>query len=459
MADTLTASPQGLELVDRTRRRLGWNKTNSLVWLDKAKVSTSTLNRFWKPTSISRECFISICDAVGVDWQLVAEFPEIDPAALDAIPQLDCSGMRWVGREDAIATLLTQLKGDCRLVSVVGISGIGKTALAARLLVEPQLTQTLREQIAVSFDCESPSFAMVARSLLSESTAETEELQRDPTLLVGSAITRLREKPCLLVLDMVEVLLEPDGEGGHRFKESIFEQFLTGFLRSNGMISRIIITSQYQLPVLAEGRYLARSHQCRLSGLDPSNALKLFQKWEIEPQSEIEKQYLERAIAVYEGHPLALRAIAGEILASPYNSNISLYWSEFGAEIAAVEQMKQAADPDGRDDQPKIDRYSLTLRDLVRKRIEATFQRLYQAYPLAGILLCMGAVSRHPLERQGWLTLIFDYPEEDQQKAFDTLQRRFFLEPEIIGSQRLGYRLHSLIRCVALDYLPQLKEE
>lgn len=458
MAETLTASSQGLELVDRARRRLGWNKT-SPAWLDKANVSRTTLHRFRYPEPISRECFISICDAVGVDWQLVAELPEVESEAPNATPSLDCTGMRWVGREDAIADLLTQLKGDCRLVSVVGISGIGKTALAARLMAEPQLTQSFREQIAISFDCESPSFAMVARSLLSESTAETEELQRDSALLVGSAITRLREKPCLLVLDMIEVLLEPDGEGGHRFKESAFEQFLTGFLRSNEMTSQIIVTSQYQLPILAEGRYLARSHQCRLFGLNPSNALKLFQKWEIEPQSELEQQYLERAIAVYEGHPLALRAIAGEILAFPYNSNISLYWSEFGAEIEAVEKMKQAEDPDGRDDKPQIDRYSLTLRDLVKKRIEATFQRLYEAYPLAGILLCMGAVSRHPLERQGWLTLIFDYPPEDQQKAFDTLQRRFFLEPEITGNQRLGYRLHSLIRCVALDYLPQLEEE
>jgi WD40 repeat protein len=73
MALTLTASEAGLEIVDRARKAKGYNKTNAVNWLEAAEVSRSSLDKFWARQPIKHENFVSICAAVGVDWQTVVD--------------------------------------------------------------------------------------------------------------------------------------------------------------------------------------------------------------------------------------------------------------------------------------------------------------------------------------------------------------------------------------------------
>ena len=206
---------------------------------------------------------------------------------------------------------------------------------------------------------------------------------------------------------------------------------------------------------MAEGRYQTRSHVEHLQGLDPTEALQLFDLWDIIPTSETETEYLQQVIQTYEGHPLALQIIAGEILAFPYLSDISAYWQDYGSELITTEQQKQ--DPANTSHPPQITLayYSLSLADLVRSRIEHTLQRLKASSPLAYALLCMGSVYRRPVERAAWLILIADAPIETRLLAFQTLQRRFLLEADRTTGQ-ISYHLHSLIRSVVLQHLPAM---
>jgi hypothetical protein len=62
--------------------------------------------------------------------------------------------------------------------------------------------------------------------------------------------------------------------------------------------------------------------------------------------------------------------------------------------------------------------------------------------------------------------MVCEYPYEAQILAFQTLQRRFLLEEEwgdalsaSYASRKVLYRLHSLIRRVAIDYLPKIEQE
>jgi AAA-like domain len=73
MASSLRASAAGLASMDRARRRKGWTKTWTAVWWESAYTSQATLRRFWRGLAIQREPFIAICEAVGVNWETIAD--------------------------------------------------------------------------------------------------------------------------------------------------------------------------------------------------------------------------------------------------------------------------------------------------------------------------------------------------------------------------------------------------
>jgi hypothetical protein len=73
MASSLRATAAGLACVDQARRRKGWTKTWTSVWWESAYTSQATLRRFWRGLAIQREPFIAICEAVGVNWETIAD--------------------------------------------------------------------------------------------------------------------------------------------------------------------------------------------------------------------------------------------------------------------------------------------------------------------------------------------------------------------------------------------------
>jgi len=167
MVDSLKASEQGLQIVDEARRKKRWQK-NSLTWVQEAKTSEATLRRFWaRKSAIDRYAFIGICQAVGVNWEEIAEPSEIKETELLVVSTAKAHpsipNQNFVGREKAIAPSIpdrhvlrqlpycnllnqtnefigrqTELKDLLKLISlnyrapiitVDGIGGVGKTAL------------------------------------------------------------------------------------------------------------------------------------------------------------------------------------------------------------------------------------------------------------------------------------------------------------------------------------------
>jgi len=150
MAVTLKASKEGLEMVDRARRKRGWAKADG-EWCKVAETAPASLKRFWRGMLIKRDTFIGICQAVGIDWQEIADIPKTEEKSETSEPAKITQRLlthspspntiyqnlpareynTFVGRQVELKRLMELLSYEhsAHLISVDGIGGVGKTTL------------------------------------------------------------------------------------------------------------------------------------------------------------------------------------------------------------------------------------------------------------------------------------------------------------------------------------------
>ncbi|MEG4403772.1 hypothetical protein [Microcoleus sp. MON2_D5] len=166
MANTLRASQQGLDQVEKAIHAKKRWKRNSITWQQAADTSEATLKRFWRKIPIKRQSFLRICEAVGVNWEEVAEPSEIKEIELPVvsvasttpsledqinvlplqptdgysknqrgiwIPNLRCRKV-W-GRESFSEEVLHRLNDpqEAPILSLCGSAGYGKTEVACKV--------------------------------------------------------------------------------------------------------------------------------------------------------------------------------------------------------------------------------------------------------------------------------------------------------------------------------------
>jgi len=306
ITDSVKALMQGLEIVEQAMNKKRWTKTETPDWWESADISQATLKRFWSRQPIRRDNFIEICKAVGVDWEeIVDSRPTPHPT-----PVVD----GWVGRGEPIPQLIAKLQGDCRVLILTGITGIGKTALAERLAVENQGTWTKFDR--VDFDRQPVTdFVRVAETLLVgwDETVTPAERQ-EPLLLLNRLVKRLQENRYLVAINSLERILKGDADKGWtEFEDSWWESFFSRLLSADACQSRVILTSQ-DLPRDLEKLgwdYQNLCHNQPLGGFTKEEGLAFFAKTGLEMGSESENRLvLEQIWELFEGHPLALKVIA-----------------------------------------------------------------------------------------------------------------------------------------------------
>lgn len=404
-------------------------------------ISEGTWKRFQagkKP--INDEAFKAYCQVLGLDWQDIFDYG-------------------WVGRNDVVTKLINQLQENHRLILITGITGIGKSALAEKLALELQSQYPEFQKFSLENSEQEPNFSSIVIQILTTIKGiNLPQETNNPESLLQWLVNYICTHKCLLIIDSLEYTLKGNEHTGwSNFKDVWWDKFFLALCTAESCQGRLILTSQ-EMPVQLEDMLLSNSNiSCRESmrGFTNSETLNFFEKAGLEFDKNPEIiTYLNRIGSAYEGHPLALKTIAGEILSPPFHGNIISYWKEYKAEIEAIEQAYRELILESEDDNFNLDCYSKKLREIVKQKIERTFKRLVQDVPNAYKLLCFGSVYRRPVPERYWLKYLDKNGLDriQQEIALDALIDRFLIEIDN------GYlRQHNLIRSTALEHLRNIR--
>jgi len=464
---TLKASPSGRAQIKQARLNQGW-ATSDFRWMQAASqllgtdwesagvlaagISEGTWKRFLAgKVAINAEAFKAYCEVLGLDWQTVAEVePQKTGVAENGATPLATGApataastllVDWgsapddaifYGRQSELDTLQRWVIEDrCRLITLLGMGGIGKTALSVQLAREMgggRVDEWERGRVDDACPTPAPSTYLPAypsthlpthilwRSLRNAPPPEdlladliqvlSRQQERDlPTTLegrLGRLLHYLRQGRCLVLLDNAESILQ-SGDRTGRYRSG-FEGYgeVLRCVAETAHQSCVIVTSREKPKGLAafEGETLpVRSLQ--LVGLENPDSRALFNTKGGFQATEAQWQRLADR---YGGNPLALKIVA---------SSIRDFFDGDIAQFLAVSQQGGF------------------LFDDIRDLLDQHFERLTELEKAAMYWL---AINREPSAMDELQAdLLIHVPPRDLWESLNSLQRRSLVERNADG--------------------------
>lgn len=230
----------------------------------------------------------------------------------------------FFGRAQELDTLTEWIIDDrCRLISILGMGGVGKTRLSVRLgaggIGKTDLSLTLARGIQDQFEF------LIWRSLLNAPTLHSlleswikilshqqeSQLPGDLEGRLSRLMHYLRMRRCLLILDNVETIFQGKGLAGeYRDGYEGYGQLFKTIGEASHQ-SCLLLTSREKPKEVARAEGKARLiRSLQLSGLEPADGKRIFAELGTFFGSEAEWQTL---INLYDGNPLALELAAKHI--------------------------------------------------------------------------------------------------------------------------------------------------
>lgn len=205
----------------------------------------------------------------------------------------------WQGRETELEELQKALMQPAiSLVGVTGLGGFGKSTLVSKLYSEvTRFTGKFWADVAK----QSKDFNDFAARLIAQQEGTSPERVKDRyqgTPNLSDLVKLLQNQPYLLVIDNLEVLLQPDGHWENQIWENFFCQWL-----EYGDCSKLLVTSRERPISLGAKAFWYKLE----AGLSPVEGAKLLKTLGIKG-ADAELQEFVQSVG---GYPLSLILTAG----------------------------------------------------------------------------------------------------------------------------------------------------
>ena len=463
MSRSLKAHKDCLDRIRLAIKRNGFHTQRAFA--EEAGFSLATVKKFLSGKPVDFATFSELCQVLNLDWQTIIESESdhpIPPLPPQAQPQFVSANSRqdwgdamdisvFYGRAAELETLSQWIAADhCRLVTILGMGGMGKTSLAVKLAsqLQPEFDYLIWRSLR-----NAPPLQDLLTDLL-QFFLNQAEINLPRSLIsasfdhqLRSLISCLQDRRCLVILDNAESIFQAcDRAGAYRPGYELYGQFFRT-VGETAHSSCLLVTSREQpdgLTALAGENLPIRCFH--LLGLLEADGRDWLQTKGTLTATDTEWTDLIKA---YGGNPLALKMITAAVR-DYFDGSISSFLS--------------------------LGRQTPLLFDDIRQLLSQQFERLT---PLEREVMYWLAINREPIAWQALQTdLATKVPLSNILQAISSLDHRSLLEKnkvqitqqpvimdyligelteqicEEIKSQRVNLlRRHALVKANAKDYI------
>ncbi len=328
MPRSLKVRQECIERVKQSVARNGFSSQRALA--EDVGMALATVGSFLRGKQVDRAVFIELCEKLSLDCDEIAERgldqtvePETSPLSLSLPPLFSDKGqvkanISWGeaidvsifhGRETELSTLQQWVMDDrCRLITLTGMGGIGKTALSIKLA--EQVQTDFEFVIWRSLRNAPPILELLADLLNILSNGQARDLPTTLNETISQVITSLQMARCLLILDNAEsILITGERAGAYRPGYEAYGQLLRHVAESRHQ-SCLVLTSREKPKGLAarEGENLP-VRSLPVDGLPPAEGQTIL----AEKGFALSGNDSAALVQQYAGNPLALKIVATTI--------------------------------------------------------------------------------------------------------------------------------------------------
>ncbi|MBD2194625.1 MULTISPECIES: WD40 domain-containing protein [Calothrix] len=330
MARSLRVRPEFIEKVKSAVRRNGFPSQKALA-ID-VGLALATVSNFLTGKPVDYLTFEELCRKLALSWREIADL-DVDNRLQNVdsdrqTREITHNYQNWgeaidvslfYGRTEELATLKQWIIDHrCRLISLIGLGGIGKTALSVKL---GQLLQTEFQYLIWRSLRNAPPIHEIVNDFIKFLSHQEIVCNENLDSKISALIEYLRAQRCLLILDNVESILSSDRPAGS------YRQGYEGY----GQLFRTIGETEHQSCLLLTSREKPRCIRIKeginspirslnLSGLSGEESEKIF----AEKGLGISRDECQSLVALYAGNPLALKIVATTIH-EIFDDNIDLF--------------------------------------------------------------------------------------------------------------------------------------